>query len=101
MKPEHCEDLCEGIVAALEAGLANGGASIDDYRDLRGERGTMQDEFLVHAREGQRCVRCGETVERVVVSGRSTYFCPGCQVKLRARPRRRAGRRRGRAATRR
>ena len=70
-------------------GLANGGSSIDDYRDARGERGSMQDEFLVHTREGEPCLRCGETIRRVVVAGRSTYFCPGCQKRLRARPRRR------------
>ena len=40
-------------MAALEAGLDHGGASIDDYRDARGERGSMQDEFLVHTREGE------------------------------------------------
>ena len=85
---EHAEDLVEGIVAALELGLVNGGSSIDDYRDSRGERGSMQDEFLVHVREGEPCVRCGETIRRVVVSGRSTYFCPGCQKRLRGRRRR-------------
>ena len=89
MKPEHCEALVEGIVDALEAGLAEGGASIDDYRDARGERGSMQDEFLVHTREGQPCPRGDGTIERIVVGGRSTYFCPACQVKLRKRPRRR------------
>ena len=65
------------------------GSSIDDYRDARGERGSMQDEFLVHTREGEPCLRCGEEIRRIVVSGRSTYFCPGCQRRLRARPRRR------------
>jgi len=89
MKPEHCEALREGIVAALELALEMRGSSIDDYRDLRGERGSMQDEFLVHTREGQPCSRCGEEIQRIVVGGRSTYFCPGCQVRLRARPRRR------------
>ncbi len=89
MKLEHCEALREGIVAALEAGLENGGASIDDYRNVMGERGSMQDEFLVHTREGQECLRCGGEIQRVVVGGRSTYFCPGCQMKLRARPRHR------------
>ena len=89
MKPEHLQALREGIVAALEAGLDGGGASIDDYRDGRGEKGRMQDEFLVHTCEGQPCPRCDGTVERIVVSGRSTYFCPGCQLKLRRRPRRR------------
>ncbi len=95
MRPEHWEALREGIVEALEAGLANGGASIDDYRDARGEQGSMQDEFLVHTREGQECPRCGGPISRIVVGGRSTYFCAACQVRLRKRrkPRRRPARR--------
>jgi formamidopyrimidine-DNA glycosylase len=93
MKPEHCEALRDAIVAALEAGIDGGGASIDDYRDGRGERGTMQDEFLVHTREGEPCPSCGGPIARIVVSGRSTYYCPNCQARLRRRPRRRpAGR---------
>jgi formamidopyrimidine-DNA glycosylase len=91
LKLEHCERLIDGIVAALELGLAHRGASIDDYRDARGERGTAQDEFVVHTREGEPCPRCGERIRRIVVSGRSTYFCPGCQRRLRRRPRRRRG----------
>ena len=87
MRREHWEALHEGIVAALEEGLRNGGASIDDYRDSRGEQGSMQDEFLVHTRAGQECPRCGERINRIVVGGRSTYFCPACQVRLRKRRR--------------
>jgi formamidopyrimidine-DNA glycosylase len=103
MKIEHAERLVEGIVAALEAGLDHGGASIDDYLDIRGERGSMQDEFLVHTREGEPCLRPAAehrpspppVIQRIVVTGRSTYFCPNCQERLRRRPRRarRAGRR--------
>jgi formamidopyrimidine-DNA glycosylase len=89
MKPEHHVALRDAVVAALEAGIEGGGASIDDYRDGRGERGTMQDEFLVHTREGESCPRCGAAILRIVVSGRSTYYCPSCQVRLRKRPRRR------------
>ena len=89
MKPEHCEALRDAIVAALEAGIDGGGASIDDYRDGRGERGSMQEEFLVHTREGEPCPSCGGPIARIVVSGRSTYYCPSCQVRLRRRPRRR------------
>jgi formamidopyrimidine-DNA glycosylase len=90
MKAEHLGALRDAVVAALEAGIDAGGSSIDDYRDARGEKGSMQDEFLVHTREGEECRRCGETIVRVVVGGRSTYFCPGCQVRLRRRPKRRA-----------
>jgi formamidopyrimidine-DNA glycosylase len=89
MKPEHAEALRDAVVAALEAGIDAGGSSIDDYRDARGEKGGMQDEFLVHTREGEDCPRCGATIARIVVGGRSTYFCPSCQVRLRRKPKRR------------
>ncbi|MEX2105510.1 MAG: bifunctional DNA-formamidopyrimidine glycosylase/DNA-(apurinic or apyrimidinic site) lyase [Solirubrobacterales bacterium] len=92
MKPEHHAALRDAVVAALEAGIDGGGASIDDYRDARGEKGTMQDEFLVHTREGQPCPSCGAEIVRIVVGGRSTYFCPSCQLRLRRRPRRRKAR---------
>jgi formamidopyrimidine-DNA glycosylase len=89
MKPEHCERLVDGIVEALEFALLHRGSSIDDYRDAWGEKGGMQDEFLVHTREGEECRRCDGEIRRIVVGGRSTYFCPGCQQRLRRRPRRR------------
>src|SRR6201999_2590692 len=71
MKPEHWEALREGIVAALEAGIDAGGSSIDDYRDGRGEKGSMQERFLVHTREGEPCPSGDGTVVRIVVGGRS------------------------------
>jgi formamidopyrimidine-DNA glycosylase len=92
MKLEHAQRLVEGIVGSLEAGLDHGGASIDDYRDARGERGSMQEEFMVHTREGEPCPRGDGEIQRIVVTGRSTYFCPACQERLRRRPRRRTGR---------
>ncbi|MFM8791292.1 MAG: bifunctional DNA-formamidopyrimidine glycosylase/DNA-(apurinic or apyrimidinic site) lyase [Solirubrobacterales bacterium] len=91
MKPEHHEALHTGIVGALQRGVELGGASIDDYRDARGTNGSMQEEFLVHLREGEDCLGCGGTVTRIVVGGRSTYYCPECQVRLRRKPRRRRG----------
>jgi formamidopyrimidine-DNA glycosylase len=98
MRPEHHLALRDAIVDALEAGLTHGGASIDDYRDGRGEKGEMQNEFLVYTREGEPCPNCGGPISRIVVSGRSTYYCPACQVRLRKR-RRPARRRPARRAT--
>ena len=34
----------------------------------------------VYDREGSPCRRCGTLIERVVQAGRSTYYCPRCQV---------------------
>jgi formamidopyrimidine-DNA glycosylase len=79
------ERLHAGIVEALEAGIARQGASIDNYRDANGARGSMQDEFLIHLREGKPCVRCGRPVVKLVAAGRGTYICRHCQPAPRAR----------------
>ena len=43
------------------------------------EKGTAKHRLAVYDREGEKCRRCGKTVQRVVQAGRSTYYCPGCQ----------------------
>jgi formamidopyrimidine-DNA glycosylase len=78
------ERLREAVVAALQAGIDARGATIDDFRHVDGVRGSFQDQFLVHRREGEPCVACGATVVKMVVAGRGTYVCERCQ----ARPRR-------------
>jgi formamidopyrimidine-DNA glycosylase len=79
------ERLHTGIVEALQAGIQRQGASIDNYRDANGARGSMQDEFLIHLREGKPCVRCGRPVVKLVAAGRGTYICRSCQPAPRAR----------------
>jgi formamidopyrimidine-DNA glycosylase len=85
LRRAELERLHRGIVEALEAGIARQGASIDRYRDSNGARGSMQEEFLVHLREGKPCVRCGRPVTKLVAAGRGTYVCRHCQPAPRAR----------------
>ena len=35
--------------------------------------------FLVPREKGVGCPRCSGDIERMVVGGRGTYFCPACQ----------------------
>jgi formamidopyrimidine-DNA glycosylase len=76
--------LRDAVVDSLLAGIAAGGATIDDYRDPDGARGAFQDQFLVHRRAGEPCPRCGMPVIKLMAAGRGTYACPRCQ----RRPRR-------------
>jgi formamidopyrimidine-DNA glycosylase len=80
----------EGIDAALRAGIEAKGASIDDFRHVDGARGSFQDQFLVHLRAGEPCVRCGRPIRKIVVGGRGTYVCEHCQPRPRVRRRPRA-----------
>jgi formamidopyrimidine-DNA glycosylase len=71
------------IVAAtgrvLAEAVALRGSSISDYRDARGEPGAFQHTFRVYERAGEPCVRCGGTIRRRVIIGRSAFFCGRCQ----------------------
>lgn len=74
------ERLHQGIIVALKRGLAHGGTTIDAYRQADGSTGSYQQEFLVHARAGQPCPRCGTPIRRAVLGQRSAYYCPNCQI---------------------
>jgi formamidopyrimidine-DNA glycosylase len=76
--------LAAGVVEALSAGLAAGGATIDDFRHPDGVYGAFQHEFLVHRRRGEPCPECGGEIVKFVVGGRGTYACERCQPKPRA-----------------
>jgi formamidopyrimidine-DNA glycosylase len=77
------ETLAGTVRDALTAGLAAGGATIDDFRHPDGVQGTFQHEFLVHRREGEDCPRCGGEIVKFVAAGRGTYVCERCQPRPR------------------
>jgi formamidopyrimidine-DNA glycosylase len=85
LKRAQVAALRDAVVASLEAGLHAGGASIDDFRHPDGVKGTFQNEFLVHGRDGEPCLVCGGPIRKFVAAGRGTYACETCQT----RPRRR------------
>lgn len=65
----------------LEEAIAAGGSSLRDFRQADGELGYFQHSFDVYGREGQPCRTpdCDKTVQRIVQSGRSSFYCPACQ----------------------
>ncbi len=78
---ESIAQLVPLIRQVLEEAIAAGGSSLRDYRQADGELGYFQHGFAVYGREGETCVTpgCGNTISRIVQSGRSSFFCPTCQ----------------------
>ena len=72
-------ELVEG--RSLQEAIAAGGSSLRDYRRSDGELGYFQHAFRVYGREGQPCTApgCTASLQRIVQSGRSSFFCPVCQ----------------------
>ncbi|MCB9928312.1 MAG: bifunctional DNA-formamidopyrimidine glycosylase/DNA-(apurinic or apyrimidinic site) lyase [Alphaproteobacteria bacterium] len=73
--------LAREIRATLEEAVAAGGSSLRDYVQTDGELGYFQHSWRVYGREGQPCpCREGAVIARHVQGGRSTFYCPSCQV---------------------
>lgn len=66
----------------LQRAIEAGGSTLKDYARVDGELGYFQHEFKVYGREGETCPTpgCNEPVARLTQSGRSTFYCPACQV---------------------
>jgi formamidopyrimidine-DNA glycosylase len=72
----------------LHAAIRLGGSSISDFLDAEGKRGSYQVRHRVYGRKGEKCFRCGTRIQRILVAGRSSHFCPECQPLRGATPRR-------------
>ena len=82
LDPAELARLRAAIKPLLQAGIDAGGTSLVDLAYLLpdGRAGEYRDRLRVYGREGQPCRRCGSPIERVVVGGRSSFFCPHCQI---------------------
>jgi formamidopyrimidine-DNA glycosylase len=87
LKSAQWDALALAVRETLLAGLAAGGATIDDFRHADGVSGAFQNEFLVHRRRGEPCPQCGGAVVKFVAAGRGTYACERCQPRPRVRRR--------------
>jgi len=59
--------------------VEQGGTTLNDFSDGEGRLGYFQVSLAVYGRQGEPCPSCGRGIRRIVQSGRSTFYCPGCQ----------------------
>lgn len=78
---EQSERLAEAIRSVISDAIAAGGSSLRDYVHTDGSLGYFQHSFAVYDREGEPCAKpgCGGHIDRIVQSGRSTFYCRTCQ----------------------
>jgi formamidopyrimidine-DNA glycosylase len=73
------EKLVGAIREVLLASIEMGGTTLRDFLNEKGEPGYFAQALRVYDREGEPCRNCGAPVKRIVMSNRSTFFCPKCQ----------------------
>lgn len=79
---EEMKRLRKAIGPILKAGIAAGGTSLSEfgYRNPEGQTGEYRRRLYTYGREGEDCRRCGTPIERLLIGGRSSFFCPQCQT---------------------
>lgn len=78
----EAETLVQACRAVLLKAIEAGGSTLKDYKKTDGSLGYFQYQFSVYDQKGQSCCDpdCDGTIERIVQAGRSTFYCPSCQV---------------------
>ena len=76
------ERLVSEVKKIIELAIEAGGSTLKDFQDVDGHAGAFSNQFKVYDREGKQCMRkgCNGNIKRIVQSGRSTFYCPACQV---------------------
>ncbi|WP_413677335.1 DNA-formamidopyrimidine glycosylase [Prochlorococcus sp. MIT 0916] len=79
LKSDELKKLCSSLVKILKISIGEGGTTFSDFRDLEGINGNYGGQAWVYRRAGKNCRKCGETILREKICGRSTHWCPNCQ----------------------
>lgn len=79
LRDEDLEHIIIYTREVLEKAILLGGTTIRSYTSSEGVHGLFQNELLVHGKEV--CPVCGNSILKIRVGGRGTYYCSLCQRK--------------------
>jgi formamidopyrimidine-DNA glycosylase len=84
-----CDLPRERLLAVLRAArgvlrlaIDHGGTTFLNFANFHGQPGGFRRKLRVYGRTGEPCRECATPIERIVVGGRSTHFCPRCQPRV-------------------
>lgn len=83
-RPADCSEaelrrVYDAVRGVLRLAVQHGGTTFLDFRDFHGQPGNFRRKLRVFQRDGEPCRDCEAELERIVVGGRGTHFCPVCQ----------------------
>ncbi len=73
------KSLVKSIKEILRRSILQGGTTLKDYKDATGSPGYFVQELDVYGKTNLPCSKCKGKIERIIISGRSTFFCKKCQ----------------------
>ena len=77
---EQISRLRLAIIEVLEKSIAAGGTTFSDFLNVMGVNGNYGGSAWVYGRTGEPCRVCGTSIDKLKLAGRSSHFCPKCQL---------------------
>lgn len=79
LKEKEAAALYQAIGDVLRLAIEHRGTSMRNYRDSAGKKGGFMERIKVYGRGGEPCTRCRNPIAKIVLGGRSTFYCKECQ----------------------
>ncbi|PPI86356.1 bifunctional DNA-formamidopyrimidine glycosylase/DNA-(apurinic or apyrimidinic site) lyase [Candidatus Pantoea edessiphila] len=80
LRKEEIEFLVKNIKLILFNAIKCGGTTLRDFVQINGEPGSFIKKLKVYGRINKPCLVCGTLIIKEKYRGRSTYWCPKCQL---------------------
>lgn len=82
LKPTEWERLAAAVPERLSYFIEANKMTPEEYLETKGQDYRNTPFLQVYGQQGKPCPRCGATLCRIVVGGRSSVYCPVCQKNL-------------------
>lgn len=77
---EECSLIIKNTKDVLNHAIELGGTTIKSFTSSEGVHGLFQNELLVHGKKNGTCPICKTSLKVEKINGRSSYYCPNCQI---------------------
>jgi len=81
LEDTEVKKILDNTKKILSKAIVSGGSSIKNFSNSDGKVGSFQQHFRVYGKKGNVCSNadCNRKIEKIVISGRASFFCPKCQ----------------------
>lgn len=77
---DQIERIRTSIIKVLQTSIEAGGTTFSSFLNVQGVNGNYSGVAWVYGRTGKPCRVCGTSIVRLKLAGRSSHFCPKCQL---------------------
>ncbi len=80
LNEDELHEIWQVAKRVLRHSIKHGGTTFMDFKNFHGKPGNFRQKLKVYGRAGENCSICKCEIQTLRIAGRSSCFCPECQV---------------------